>query len=78
MGDAVPLAALVGTERVDAALGVAAAAGRSAEADLASLVDPSPASGTSGADLVLVIAEETATTQPGTNGWAGFSTGSTR
>ncbi len=75
MADAVQLAALVGAERVDAALGVAATAGRFAEADLASIVDHL-ATGTSGADLVL--ADETATTQPGTNGWAGFTTGSTR
>src|SRR5690606_31706252 len=39
MADAVQLAALVGAERVVAALGVAAAAGRFAEADLASIVD---------------------------------------
>ena len=69
------LAALVGTERVDAALGVAAAAGRFAEADLASILDHL-AAGTTSVDLV--IADETATTQPGTNGWAGFTTGGTR
>lgn len=75
MADAVQLAALVGTERVDAALGVAAAAGRFAEADLASILDHL-AAGTTSVDLV--IADETATTQPGTNGWAGFTTGGTR
>lgn len=75
MADAVQLAALVGAERVDAALGVAAAAGRFAEADLASILDHLT-TGTSGADLVL--ADETVTTQPGTGGWAGFTTGTTR
>ena len=75
MADAVQLAARVEAERVDAALGVAAAAGRFAEADLASILDHL-ATGTSGADLVL--ADEAATTQPGTNGWAGFTTGSMR
>ena len=75
MADAVQLAALVGAQRVDAALGVAATAGRFAEADLASIVDHL-AAGVTSADLV--IADENATTQPGTNGWAGFSTGSTR
>lgn len=75
MADAVQLAALVGTARVDAALGVAATAGRFAGADLVSILDHL-AGGTSTADLV--VADEDTTTQPGTNGWAGFTTGSTR
>lgn len=75
MADALQLAALIGTERVDAALGVAAAAGRFGQADLASIADHL-AAGTSTAGLV--VADEASTTQPGTTGWAGFATGSTR
>lgn len=71
MADAVELAALVGASRVDHALGVAAAAGRFAEADLAAIVDyyavgPDTASA--------VVADEAYSTQPGTNSWAGFTT----
>nr|WP_202878742.1 hypothetical protein [Ornithinimicrobium ciconiae] len=75
MADAVQLAALIGTELTDVALGVAAAAGRFAEGDLASIADHLA---TGGASADLVIADEEATTQPGTNGWSGFTTGSTR
>lgn len=75
MADAVALAALVGTGRVDAALGLAAAAGRFGHGDLAGIVDHL-ATGASTAGFV--VADETATTQPGTTGWAGFSTGGTR
>ncbi len=75
MADALQLAALIGTQRVDAALGVAAAAGRFGQTDLGSIADHL-AAGTSSAGLV--IADEDATTQPGTTGWAGFATGSTR
>ena len=75
MADAVQLAALVGAERFDAALGLAAAAGRFGQADLASIVDHL-ATGTSGVDLGRC--DETVTTQPGTGGWAGFTTGTTR
>lgn len=59
MADAVQLAAPVGTGRVDAVLGIAAAAGRLTEADLASIADHL-ATGTSSADLIL--ADESATT----------------
>jgi hypothetical protein len=71
MADAVELAALVGAAEVDAALGVAAAAGRFAEADLLAIVEHR-AAGVSAADLV--HADETHSAQPGTNGWAGFTT----
>jgi len=69
MADAVELAALVGIEQVDAALGVAAAAGRFLEADLLAIVQHH-AAGASAADLV--IADEQHSIQPGTSGWAGF------
>ena len=74
MADAVELAHLVGTEAVDAALGVAAAAGRFAETDLLSIVEHR-AAGASTADLVgLVHADEAHSAQPGTATWAGFTT----
>jgi hypothetical protein len=71
MADAVELAALAGTEAVDAALGVAAAAGRFAEADLLAIVEHR-AAGASSADLV--HADEAHSAQPGTASWAGFTT----
>jgi transposase len=71
MADAVELAALVGPAEVDAALGVAAAAGRFAETDLLSIVEHR-AAGAPTADLV--HADETHSAQPGTATWAGFTT----
>ena len=73
MAAAVELAALVGTEAVDAALGLAATAGRFGEGDLAAIVDHL-ATGVTSADLV--IADETHSAQPGTAAWAGFGTSS--
>ena len=69
MHAAVELAALVGVEPVDAALGAAAAAGRFAEGDLLAIVDHQ-ATGSSAA--ALVIADEKASIQPGTSAWATF------
>lgn len=71
MSAAVELAALVGEQAVDAALGIAAAAGRFGEGDLAAIVDYR-ATGATSADLV--IADETHSAQPGTGAWANFST----
>ncbi|WP_292652432.1 IS21 family transposase [Nocardioides sp.] len=71
MADAVELAALLGPSRVDHALGVAAAAGRFAEADLAAIVDYY-AVDPDHSDLV--VADEDYSAQPGTNAWAGFTT----
>ena len=71
MADAVELAALAGTGAVDAALGVAAAAGRFAEADLLAIIEHR-AAGASSADLV--HAGEAHSAQPGTASWAGFTT----
>src|SRR5699024_1264140 len=71
MTAALELAALVGTEAVDAGLGIAATAGRFAEGDLAAIVDHH-SSGAAAADLV--IADETYSVQPGTTSWAGFTT----
>ncbi|MGP9583958.1 IS21 family transposase, partial [Brachybacterium sp. AOP35-5H-19] len=71
MTAALELAALVGTDQVDAGLGIAATAGRFAEGDLATIVDHH-LSGAAVADLV--IADETHSAQPGTTSWAGFTT----
>ena len=71
MADAVELARLVGPGTVDAALGVAAAAGRFAETDLLAIVEHR-ASGAASADLV--HADETHSVQPGTATWTGFTT----
>jgi transposase len=71
MTAALELAALVGTEPVDAALGVAAAAGRFAEGDLLAIVHHR-ANGASVASLV--VADEDHSVQPGTSSWASFGT----
>lgn len=71
MVDAVELAALVGADDVDEALGIAAAAGRFADGDVAAIVRHL-ATGATGADLV--IADEAHSVQPGTGAWAGFGT----
>jgi hypothetical protein len=71
MTAALELAALVGVEPVDAALGVAAAAGRFAEGDLLAIVHHR-ANGASVA--ALVVADEDHSAQPGTSSWASFGT----
>lgn len=71
MTAALELAALVGTEAVDAALGVAATAGRFAEGDLLAIVEHRA----NGASIAaLVIADEDHSAQPGTSAWAAFGT----
>jgi hypothetical protein len=69
MHAAVALAALVGVEPVDAALGTAAAAGRFADADLLAIVQHQ-ADGASAA--ALVIPDEDHSIQPGTSAWSTF------
>ncbi len=69
MAEAVELAALVGVELVDRALGVAAAAGRFGDGDLASIVDHLAAGGT---DADLVTIDESHSVQPGTSAWEEF------
>lgn len=69
MARAVELATVVGTERVDQALGLAALAGRFAEHDLASILDHLA---TSGAAADVVVADETHSAQPGTGSWGRF------
>ena len=69
MAAAVELAALVGIEPVDAALGTAAAAGRFAEGDLLAIVDHQAAGSSAAA---FVIPDEDHSAQPGTGAWATF------
>ena len=69
MAAAVELDRLVGGGKVDAALGLAAAAGRFAEDDLASIL----AHHDSGRPAIdLVVADESHSAQPGTSPWADF------
>ncbi len=71
MTAALELAALVGTGPVDAALGVAAAAGRFAEGDLLAIVQHRA----NGASIAaLVVADEHHSSQPGTSAWSAFGT----
>jgi len=69
MARAVELAALVGGERVEAALSLAAGAGRFAEADLASILDHLAAREPGGA---LTALDEAFSVQPGTAAWTDF------
>jgi transposase len=71
MAQAVELAALVGADTVDHALGLAAIAGRFADTDLASILDHLAAAGAPGD---VVIADEHHSVQPGTANWATFGT----
>jgi transposase len=67
MGRAVELAAVLGNERVDDALGLAAMAGRFADDDLASICDHLAGPG---AATDVVVADETHSAQPGTGSWS--------
>jgi predicted butyrate kinase (DUF1464 family) len=71
MARAVELAAVVGAGKVDAALGLAAIAGRFADGDLASIIDHLAAERSPGE---VVIADEAHSAQPGTSGWARLGT----
>ena len=71
MARAVELAAVVGAGQVDAALGLAAIAGRFADGDLASIIDHLAAEGET---VGVVIADEVHSVQPGTAGWARLGT----
>ena len=71
MTAALELAALVGTGPVDAALGVAAAAGRFAEGDLLSILQHRANDASIAA---LVVADDDHSVQPGTSAWAAFGT----
>lgn len=69
MARAVELAAVLGGDRVDEALGLAAIAGRFAEDDLASILDHLDARGT---PIEVVHADEAHSAQPGTGSWGRF------
>jgi hypothetical protein len=71
MARAVELAAVVGEARTDAALGLAAVAGRFADGDLASIIDHLDAEGPAGD---VVIADEAHSAQPGTSAWSRLGT----
>ena len=70
MADAVELAALLGTGLVDRALGLAAATGRFAEADLASIA--AHLAHTDDGDSETVVIDEAHTCQDGTAAWDGL------
>jgi transposase len=69
MARAVELAAVVGADRVDEALGLAAITGRFGDHDLAAILDHLAVAGAAGE---LVTADEAHSAQPGTGGWAAF------
>ncbi len=69
MARAVELATILGAEKVDTALGLAAMAGRFGDTDLAAILDHLALSG---APSDVVYADETHSAQPGTSGWEGF------
>lgn len=69
MHRAVELATVLGAQRVDEALGLAAIAGRFADSDLASICDHLAGAGKA---TDVVVADETHSVQPGTSGWEGF------
>ena len=69
MAQAVELAAVVGADVVDDALGLAAIAGRFGDDDLVSIVDHRAGAG---APVDVVRADETHSVQPGTRRWEGF------
>jgi transposase len=66
MAKAVELAAVVGKDQIDEALGLAAFAGRFADDDLVSIVDHLAGSGSPGD---VVVADENHSAQPGTGPW---------
>ncbi|MFC5744947.1 IS21 family transposase [Actinomadura rugatobispora] len=68
MARAIELASLVGDQRVDKALGMAAIHGRFGESDLASICDHLARSGNTAGPAQ--IADETHSAQPGTGSWA--------
>jgi transposase len=69
MARAVELAAVVGADRADQALGLAAITGRFGDHDLAAILDHLAVAGAAGE---LVSADEAHSAQPGTGGWAAF------
>jgi transposase len=71
MARAVELATLVGADKADAALGLAAIAGRFADDDLPAILDHLAMQGAAGD---VVAADEARSAQPGTSGWPASAT----
>jgi plasmid stabilization system protein ParE len=69
MARAVEFATIIGAEKVDHALGLAAAASRFDERDLGAIIDHLA---THGDPSDLVRADEAHSAQPGTSAWTGF------
>jgi hypothetical protein len=69
MARAVEFATIMGAEKVDHALGLAAAAGRFDEHDLGAIIDHLASRGDPGE---LVHVDESHSAQPGTRSWEGF------
>jgi transposase len=67
---AVELAAVLGNDAVDEALGLAAIAGRFGECDLASILDHLATAGAPVGEVVVI--DENHSAQPGTSGWERF------
>jgi len=69
MTDAIELACIVGSGLVDRALGVAAAAGRFDDGDIAGIAEHLAAGGV---DVDVVVIDEAHSAQPGTSAWEDF------
>jgi transposase len=69
MANAVELAALLGAEIVDRALGLAAIAGRFDDGDLTSIIDRQRVEDTAAGAVAAAIADDAHSTQPGTAPW---------
>lgn len=69
MAAAVELAALLGADVVDRALGLAAIAGRFDDGDLTSIIDRQRIEDAAAAAVTAAIADDTHSTQPGTAAW---------
>lgn len=70
MTRAIELAAVLGSDEVDEALGLAAIAGRFGEDDLASILDHLATAGAPVGEVVVI--DENHSAQPGTTGWERF------
>ncbi len=72
MAEAVELAALVGADAVDRALGLAAVAGRFGDGDLVSILERTRVEDAALEVFAAAMADEAHSAQPGTSAWGGF------
>ena len=72
MAEALEVAALVGTDAVDRALGLAAMAGRFGDGDLVSILERLRVEDAALEVFAAAVADEAHSAQPGTNVWEGF------